>query len=95
MSYSEVCPTAAAAEVELFADDLLYVCVDVLGVNEAENAEDVAVVNVADTAALVTEDEVEVEPMPFAANSDFTRLKYVKSGYPYLQSKKQKILCTH
>jgi len=55
-------------------------CEDVFEVTEVENA---VVVSLADAAAVVTEaevNEVEVEPMPFAANSDFTRLKYVKSG---------------
>jgi len=54
---------------------VLDVCVDVIlpGVN---NAEDVVVL-LADASPVTAADEVEVEPMPFAANSDLTRLKYV------------------
>jgi len=44
-----------------------------------EKGEDVVVV-LADTDSVTTADEVDAKPMPFAANSDLTRLKYVKSG---------------
>jgi len=53
-------------------------CVDVFVVTGVWNAGHVvaSLANVLVTAA----DEVEVEPIPLAANSDLTRLKYVKSG---------------
>jgi len=58
------------------ADDLTDVCVDVLEVTGLDNTVGVGVVPAA--AALVTgEDEAELKPMPFAANSDLTRLRYV------------------
>jgi len=58
-------------------------CADVFDGIQDERALDV-VVGLADVAALLAEgedaDNVESEPIPFAANSDFTRLRCVKSG---------------
>jgi len=37
-------------------------------------------VAVADVELVTAADDAEAEPTPFAANSDLTRLRYVKSG---------------